>query len=398
MWRFRWVVCQIETLRKCLTIKELKTQLKTLPETLEETYDQILLRVEESHLQSTLKVLQWLAFAAMPVTIEAAAEVLAVDLGMEPCYDPDSRLFNPRDVMILCSSLVTRVTISVKDVRETLWTRNDPYLEMYDRLEMEDFKHEIIRLAHLSVKDYLVSDRITFSKAHQFAIDARLANTFIAQTCLVYLLHSAFGSGYCDEDGVLKLTTEWPLYRYAVHFWPFHIKASGDILDERTWDLLQRFFRTKSSTNGGNFAAWAGALQPDTSLEAVEDTQPLYYAASFGITPLIRKLLDSNPEIEIDARGGRSKSPPLQVAAYRDHPAVVKLLLEAGADPMALNCLGESSLYWAIVRRHVEVQDLLKSYGATLTQQDIIRLRHQDGLRRVYWTIENSKMIIEPAN
>lgn len=385
IWRFRWVICQIETLRKCLTIKELKTQLKTLPKTLEETYDQILLRIEESHRQSALKILQWLAFAAMPVTIEAAAEVLAVDLGTEPRYDPDFRLFDPRDVMILCSSLVTKVTVSAEGVREILWTRNVPYLEVYDFFEIEDSEHEIIRLAHLSVKDYLVSDRITLSKAHQFAIDARLANTFIAQTCLVYLLHSAFGSGYCDEDGILKLTTEWPLYRYAVHFWPFHVKASGDILNDTIWDLLQRFFRTKNTANGGNFAAWAAALQPKISLEAVKDIQPLYYAASFGITPLIRKLLDSNPEIEVDARGGRYQSPPLQAAAYRNHPPAVKLLLEAGADTMALNRLGQSSLFWATVRGHVEVQELLKSSGATMTQQEISQLRRYYESRKVLW-------------
>jgi ankyrin repeat domain-containing protein 50 len=378
-------------LRKCLTIGQLKKQLETLPTTLEETYDQILLRIEESHRQSALKILQWLAFAAMPVTIEAAAEALAVDLSMEPCYNPDHKLFDPQDVMILCSSLVTKVTVSPDDMLETLRTGNAPYFWVYRSFLFEDSEREAIRLAHLSVKDYLVSDRIKLNKAHQFAIDASLANTFIAQTCLVYLLQPAFASGYCDENGILTRNIEWPLFRYAVHFWPFHVKRSGEILNDTTWHLLQRFFGTKNATNGGNFASWAVALTPNIALEEVQCTQPLYYAASFGITSLIRKLLDSNPEIAIDAVGGRHRSPPLQAAAFRDHPAAVKLLLEAGADPMGLNEYGDSCLFWAIAREHVEVQDLLESYGATLRPLDrhlLNRIRNASRFRKLTVTPE----------
>jgi hypothetical protein len=348
-----------------------KRQLKTLPSTLEETYDQILLRIEESHRQSALKILKWLAFAAMPVTIEVVAETLAVDLSMEPCYNPDLKPFDPQDILIICSSLVTRVAVSLDDMLETLGTSNAPYLWVYGDFGSEDYEHDAIKLAHLSVKDYLCSDRIRSSKARHFAVDASLAHTFIAQTCLVYLLQPAFASGYCDENGILARNREWPLFHYAVHFWPFHVTISGDVLDDITWHLLLRFFRTKNAANGGNFAAWAVALTPDIALKNIHYTQPLYYAASFGITSLIRKLLDTNPEIDIDAPGGRFECSPLQVATFRHHQTAVKMLLEAGADPMSLNVRGESCLYWAVVQGHVEAEDLLKSYGATLTSRDI---------------------------
>ena len=68
--------------------------------------------------------------------------------------------------------------------------------------------------------------------------------------------------------------------------------------------------------------------------------------------------------------------PALQVAAYRNHPAAVKLLLEKRANPMALNDNEESSLYWAILRDYVEVQNLLKSHGATLTPQEDRKLKY----------------------
>ena len=96
-------------------MNELERTLETLPKTLEETYDHILLRIEESHRQNALKVLQWLAFAARPVRVEEAAEVLAIDLSREPRYNPNLKLFDPQDIMLLCPSLITRLASSIHD-------------------------------------------------------------------------------------------------------------------------------------------------------------------------------------------------------------------------------------------------------------------------------------------
>jgi hypothetical protein len=364
-------------LRTCFTLEELKSDLETLPKTLEETYDRILLRIEDRHRHNAFKILQWLAFAARPVTVKEAAEVLAIDLRREPCYNPNLKLFDPQDVMILCSSLITRATSSIDAEPGGSATYSEYYEVNYEYeglgSKIEDF--EVIRLAHLSVRDYLISDRIKTSEARSFAINVRLANIFMAKTCIVYLLHSAFALGYCNEAVLRRCIKEWPLYHYATHFWPFHVRASGDILDDGIWQLLGLFFDTKKTAKGGNFATWVVALTPDIPLEAVQRTQPLYYAASFGITSLIRKLLESDADIDIEAPGGRFASPPLQVAAYRNHPTAVELLLEVGADPMALNGQGDSCLHWAILRGHMEVQRLLRSYGATLTLQDVHNLK-----------------------
>jgi hypothetical protein len=363
-------------LRTCFTIEELRGELQTLPKTLEETYERVLLRIEERHRHSAFKVLQWLAFAARPITIKEAAELLAVDLRREPCYNPNLKLFDPEDVMILCSSLITRAT-NLGNAEPGGSMTYDEYYNLdfdYKGLEMKIEESEYIRLAHLSVKDYLISDRIKTSEARFFAINAQLANIFMAQTCIVYLSHPAFSLGYCDEAALRRCIKEWPLYNYATHFWPFHVRASGSILDNVTWQLLQLFFNTKNMTNGGNFATWGVALTPDIELEAMKRTHPLYYAASFGLTSLIQKLLESNQNIDIEAPGGRFASPPLQVAAYRNHPNAVKLLLEAGANPMRLNDQRESTLYWATVRGHIEVQELLLSYRAELTSQEIDEL------------------------
>jgi hypothetical protein len=52
--------------------------------------------------------LQWLSLAVRPVSIEEAAEVLAVDIGAYPHYDPERKLLDPVDFLLLCSTLVTK--------------------------------------------------------------------------------------------------------------------------------------------------------------------------------------------------------------------------------------------------------------------------------------------------
>ncbi|KAF8524446.1 hypothetical protein JB92DRAFT_3093811 [Gautieria morchelliformis] len=62
---FRWVACQLDALGKCRTSAAVEAALQTLPRTLYETYDKILLNIQEEDRQSALKVLQWLAFSKL---------------------------------------------------------------------------------------------------------------------------------------------------------------------------------------------------------------------------------------------------------------------------------------------------------------------------------------------
>lgn len=373
MKRFRWVECQLDSLRKCHTIKDLKRDLDTLPKTLEDTYEQILLRINEDHRGSALKILQWLCFAARPVTIQEAAEVLAVDLD-GPCYDPELKPLDPRDILFLCSTLVTSATFSAADEPEILPTY-DEYDFVYD-------ESQVIRLAHLSVKDYLLSGRIKSTKVSFFAVEPRLTNLLITQSCLVYLLQPSFATDQFHKQHLMDRLNRYPLYHYAAHFWPFHIEASGNNdIDDKTWRLLVQFFDTRNTRNGGNYVAWVLALTPGIKTALAIRTQPLYYAASFGNTSLIRKLLSSDPSLDINATGSRFDSTALQVAVYRNHPAAVKLLLECNADPAKANKLGESCLFWAVLRRHGEVQKILEEQAVKWTEADAYRLEHRYGMK-----------------
>jgi hypothetical protein len=240
-------------LSRSLTLYDLQKQLKALPRTLYETYDQILLRIDEAHLEKSRRVLEFLAFAARPVTFAEAAEVLAFDLDREPFYNADRKLRDSEDLMLLCSTLVTRspTSAAVYDQVKDRWGKQhyryadknvlSTHYNKYNTYNLVNVVYKdswVIRLAHLSVKDYLLSDRIKSTRLSYFSIDTRLSNNLIAQLCIVYFMQEAFSVGHCNWATLQHLLQEWPLFHYAANFWPYHVKASGQRLDERTWTLL----------------------------------------------------------------------------------------------------------------------------------------------------------------
>lgn len=92
-----------------------------------------------------------------------------------------------------------------------------------------------VRLAHSSVKDYLVSRHIKSGPSVQFALEAQLAHSVMAGCCLVYLLqfHSRLD---------MAMLQEFPLPPYAAQFWTEHYRHSeasdADLLDRLALQLL----------------------------------------------------------------------------------------------------------------------------------------------------------------
>src|SRR5205814_2331503 len=151
--RFRWAVCQLDTLGKCLNLPRLRKALEGLPDTLNGTYDRILCAIDKEYSQDALQILQWLVYSARPLRIDEVVDAIAVCSDSDYLFDVESRLPDPQDILTICSSLVTLVGVE-------------------------------IRLAHFSVKEYLMSERIQKGPAPQYSIREIPANISIAEICL----------------------------------------------------------------------------------------------------------------------------------------------------------------------------------------------------------------------
>jgi len=69
-----------------------------------------------------------------------------------------------------------------------------------------------LRLAHFSVKGYLLSEDITQGEASMYALDTGLAQSFLAQACFEYILHCFEYSKFTPGD----TANDYPLCVYAM--------------------------------------------------------------------------------------------------------------------------------------------------------------------------------------
>jgi hypothetical protein len=95
----------------------------------------MLVNIDELYREDVQKVLRWLSFARRPIHLDEMVDALAVDFACDcPTFDPDERYADSRDIITRCSSLVS--------------ISGSPGEKCF------------LKLAHLSVKEYLISDRI----------------------------------------------------------------------------------------------------------------------------------------------------------------------------------------------------------------------------------------------
>jgi hypothetical protein len=175
--RFRWAVCQLDSLRNCVSRGMLRRALKRLPQTLDETYERILCAIHEDHSTQAIRILRWLAFSCRPLYLDEVAEVVAVDPDDYCGLDMDEILEDPLSALDICASLVTT---SYSNTAGLQWNGNDNTQKPGAR--------RVLALAHYSVKEYLTSDRISKSLASVYALQENASNAIIARSCIGYLL------------------------------------------------------------------------------------------------------------------------------------------------------------------------------------------------------------------
>jgi ankyrin repeat protein len=96
--------------------------------------------------------------------------------------------------------------------------------------------------------------------------------------------------------------------------------------------------------------------------------QPLHFAAFFGRVDACRLLLDRGADVDEHARGFNGVAPINSAAANDAKPndvctEIVRLLLDAGADPEAAQGGGSTALHSAAFDRNAELARLLVERG-----------------------------------
>jgi len=397
---FRWVFCQLDTLRRCMP-SSIRKALNELPITLDDTYERMLQGIPKEKFEHASRLFQCIVAAVRPLRVEELAEIFTIDFG--PDYVPNLvagwRPENPEEaVLSTCSTFITII---------------------------DDRGSKIVQFSHFSVKEFLTSDRLQASDVGnicQYHVPLELAHAILAQACVTVLLKLAK-----EED--IERVREPPLASYATENWVRHTKfedVASRIQDTlaHLFDPKKLHFRPQILLRGAKvFYDVRPFLFPDAS----DKVTPLYLAALCGFSWLANHLiithaLDVNAKCGFHdtvlhgvSRTGEVESArilldhgadtsvkcgndftPLHIAAANGHLKVVQLLLENEVYLEAQAGFKETPLYMASAMGHSEIVRTLLDHGADMTIRNAFDLTpYQIATRHRYHIV--AQLLLEAA-
>jgi ankyrin repeat protein len=275
--------------------------LDELPKNLPEAYDRILRNIDRSRAAAAAReVLRWLVHAQRQLATSELLEVTGFLIQEGPRFDREEVLGDLDDILRICSSLVS-VTTSEHETDSELDDRGG---------RCAAFAPGHVRLAHASVKEYLVSGSPCLA---YYSLHDQESHDILASCCLVYLLRFE-----ADEWTTNDCDSVFPLARYAAKFWTKHARIS-DARSQQQRDLSMELLTRKNSA----FRAWS-----HLGYTTLSEQLPLLAASSEGLTAAVRMILHTSNN-DIDAQwDGRNA---LHEASAKGYEEIVEMLLQRGA-------------------------------------------------------------------
>ncbi|CAG8899473.1 unnamed protein product [Penicillium egyptiacum] len=340
---FRYVECQLNSLKRARNGVHLDKCLNSLPCDLAETYERLLCGIDEIHIHDVRRILTILCFSNRPLTIAELIHAHAVEIDDPPLSNWEDRLLQMDDIRDISLGLIEIARNKDERGQETL----------------------TVHIAHFSVQEYLLSDRIERQKAAVFALKSGPAHTEIAQICLAYLLQPRFSSGEVNEETIL----EFPLTHFAAQNWYHHYTNSQDGKCD-VENLVLKLFRN----HRGCFSTWIRLHDverpwlklPEFQRPIDDIPSPLHYASLLGFARISNEMIDIG--FDVNGQGGRHAN-TLQAASSGGHTQVVQILLERGADVNAQGGYYGNALQASSYGGYENVVQILLAHGANVNAQ-----------------------------
>ena len=369
----------------------------------------MLSRIPKRFQGEALSLLRWLAYSREPISLKELVETLRIDPNEDRVAEDDS-FATTEELLHLLSGLVVTFRSSEDDTNskamdgtitnsvcvssegneagntnstsedagnhkfckldddgneknDCVFPANSGILD--DQAKRADLVDEStkIKLAHLSIKEYLQSNRILDCPSRNFHLQPGKEQNFLTQSCLSYLTayakHPDRKSNKADLD-------RFPLLRYTALNWHKHALLQGESDGCRESEFLGSMATIESFNSLQSFVdLWEIALWMDgTGLQPLE--YGLFYATFLGLYYAAKKLIASGANVNAYKAAFGSV---LQVACMCDNTSIVKLLLENGADINTRGGTNGSALQHACARGNLNIAKLLLENGANINAQ-----------------------------
>ena len=356
--------------------KHLLQTLAGLPQSLDETYERILLSIDDVFQGDARRILMMICFAPRPLTAFELIDAVAVDLSSRPGLVQAARLGDADDLLAICPCLL-HVIEDVRGVLESGETSSSP---------------GTFRLSHYSIMEYLECDRLG-SRARYFGMQAGASHAEIAHICLLYLLDPAL-----SNPDLHSVFLDMPLAQYAAQYWHHHYKHAdtpstelNDLVRElfdsqvpsfRNWVRLHNIdaqYKLGDKDDNDNYDE--NPARTDLNLNASAIASPLYYGSFLGLGCVIsdysdethrdggmsrvedQKAIESPLRHQVDREEGNCGN-ALYAASYGGHPICVLHLIGMGFDINKVIGQFGSPLVAASFKGHARVVKLLLENGA----------------------------------
>jgi hypothetical protein len=221
-------------------------------------------------------------------------------------------------------------------------------------LVVVDIQSNVVRLVHYTTQEY-------FQRIPWFLN----AEADITRTCVTYLSFDAFKTGFCSTDKEFEERLRSNvLYDYAARNWGHHARNAA----EETQQLVVDFLKSEVRVSSSGQAMMASRIDSGYSQRVPRQVTGEHLAAYFGLTGVIMALLKNKHDPDVKDSYGRT---PLSWAAENGHEAVVRLLLDTGADLETKDKDHDRTpLLYAAAKGHEAVVKLLLEKGAELEVKD----------------------------
>lgn len=293
--------------------------LQNLPQGLDETYAQTMKRISNQgsgFREMAKKVLSWVIRAKRTLSITELQHALAVEPGkrvLNKDFIPELDIIGS-----ICAGLITI-----------------------------DVQNNIVRLVHYTTQEYFERTWISWLPH---------AETYIATTCLTYLLFDDFSDGRLlkFEDFERRLR-ENVLYSYAAQNWGYHAFVASTEALPFIMDLLESEAKISAFTQAFNI--FPDRYRFGSRPTALQKMTGVHLAAYFGLREAMIGLIKNGHSPHAKDIGGKT---PLTWAAENGHKVIVEhLLIHEGVEPDSKDTYGKTPLSWAAAKGHQEVVKLL---------------------------------------
>ncbi|KAJ7638016.1 ankyrin repeat-containing domain protein [Mycena polygramma] len=332
---FRLAACLLQELthapRVNPKLNKILSILNKLPNDLWGIYARFLEPIGKDDFVYVITLLRWVAFSARPVTMLELTDALAINA--------DQWVFEPEE----------RGSVgAVCDLLEGLVVAGPDTFRPWAETEL------VVTLAHSSVKDYIVSGK--FLEQHKEDLKEAPSHTFLAQSCVTYLLHF--------EHNPLNANTlpKYPLAQYAAQFWSHHLLRCHDrgVLRCSTMRLLQHRSKQYVAMN-----CLYNICEPWNNTDWSRHAPwPLYLCSLIGYIEGVEILLEKGANVKAASGIYGIYGNALQAAALHGHVHTVHLLLDRGADVNTLSVGYDSALQGAAASGHMDIVRVLLERGA----------------------------------